>query len=410
LNVIPLKDSVSLLPLAVDEEVAILSIPNPGVLNTRIIHNQPAYIGEHYDFKIELQSVIEYKITDVTMRFVEVSKIDGPLNKRAIMIRSNSKQDKERSFWVYSRCIVEGKEIIEELLKESYTISLIEKEHEVIPLYLKFHEEGERTFEIHLRYSARKVMSDGSLGIEFTMNSKQKFTINVITPFEISWNWLIFGYKPLPKDCLMMNKKTLIDANIIAKGAILIHNAVFNIKEKDLIHSLNTRHNLNQYPVEVLRGETFNQLFTLLPIAKFNNKDVGDIEITWSRIDNKEQCKCHVNMNEVNCVNPLLDIHLSSPTEGYIFKEFNMEVILENISTNILELKITINDIPSLLIEGEIRTNVTLFPYRKEILNYTLLPVMCGNLELPSISVESSYINKSFLARPNKTVFIFPGS
>ena len=55
----------------------------------------------------------------------------------------------------------------------------------------RFREEGEKEFEIYLKYGAQKVYDEINFGKEFILDKREIIKIQVHPPFQIEYNWII---------------------------------------------------------------------------------------------------------------------------------------------------------------------------------------------------------------------------
>ena len=431
-------------------------------MDISVLHKQPAFLGEHYNVSVQIKPYPSYEITSAVATFNEKpadeksparepgekresekspekrakspakakdeeksSTIPGneekpPAKKekgqksssrRASVVSadSSSSDSTEWSFILYAHkagkeSVVISPENVDELLDKlpsnHYTIPSIKLSELIFPLYFQFRVEGKKNFELSVRYTARKIMHDGSYSSEFILENKESFDVNVLCPFAISCEWLA----PEPstggdqqtitlgtKARLLVNKRATLGVKISTKGFqdVAIHDINLVLKEEGVVKLLeNTRFKESKWtlwPIIIGGGEQFAATFAMLPINQFKDKQLGDVEIIWSRVNDKkgEKTICSIPIWETTSTETCIDIIVEPPLKAVKLQEFNVNVRLRNCLSATVETKVVIQESPDFLIAGELSSLITLPPFAEDLLRYTMVPLRCGRLEFP---------------------------
>ncbi len=422
----PYEFSQNLLPKTqrVMQPVVLRVVNSERVMNLLVYHKPPAFLSERYSVSLLLKPLPTYEITSALITINEVvaepeknpqqqqQKETKASSRKASMVSadSGSSDTADWNFLLYAHkpgketAVVTPEnvdEIVEQLPQHHYTLQSIKSPEQLAPLYMKFRVEGKKSFEVAIRYTARKLMHDGTLGTEFVMENKEYFSIDVLCPFEMSCEWFApepssgssaspQAINPAAKARLTINKRATLSVKISTEGFqdVAIHDINMMLKEESLAKLLEQKEGPSKWtrwPVVIGMGEQFSASFSVLPLVAFKDKQLGDVEIVWSRVNDKkgEKTVCSIPIWEVTATEDCVDISLEPPLRAIKLQEFNVVLKIRNMTATILETKVAVEENGDFLIGGELCTLLTLPPYFIDELRYTLVPLNCGKLDLP---------------------------
>jgi len=433
-------------PLKLKQEISFKVKQNDKVMNLEILHKQPAFLGEKYAVNFKLQPIEGYQIKSSELFFTEIldniqrstsevkkendksKKLSHSRRASVVSMDSNNSENSEWSYLLYSQAPEKDNDsLIERPPHHHYIVPELKDKQENIKLYFQFRVEGRKFFEATLKYTAQKIMPDLTLGPEFILENKAYFNIEVMCPFEFTSEWLTIGTlskKPEinlgqpNKGILQLNKKATLDIKISTKGSesVLIHQLDFKIKEHDLINHIAhlQESKWENWPVLINPGETFSHCIPILPIAEFKEKQLGDLEIVWTRADDKtkEKTNCTIPISEASCETPILEISAEYPLKGNKLSEFEMCVKFKNTTENIVETKVVLEENENFLISGELQANITFPPYCEDFMKFTLLPIKCGKLVMPKpivyLIMNGKTTDPIFDKNFEQSIYVFP--
>ena len=379
------------------------------VITATITHKQPAFLGELYPISISMKQKEDYEVVQLLAVFCEITESEKSNEKTDKKTSSNRKAsvvsiDSNDDDWNYILYTMINNSM-QKLTSHDYNITDIFRKTESIDFYMQFREEGRANFDLIFRYTAKKILKDGSKTNEFTMENKLSFYVDVLCPFILKTEWVT----PDPcmncinerlyrnngrKTYLKVNEKNMLGVKVSAGSFPLVevHDMKLKIKNdgetvliRDCTGDLNDH---NEWPITLGLSESLSSAFCIQPLIAFNDKQIADIKISWNRVDNQsaEKIICAIPIPMVNAIGPCLSIEvIQIPDKVYKFKEFFVAYKLQNITSSVLDIKLGIEDSKEFFITGEMETKITIPSYGTDELKIGLHPTKCGKLTLPNI-------------------------
>ncbi len=278
-------------------------------------------------------------------------------------------------------------EVLEKLPLRQYTIPEgIKQAEQKVSLYVQFAAEGRKDLALLVRYTAKKRMHDNTFGTEFAMERKECISFDVLCPFEISCEWLSTDPTILPMNTshLSPSKSATLCVKMTARGGrtLTVHDTSVKLSN-DFAKPLEDAPGANSWPTMVGAGEQLAVTFSVLPTGEFKCKRIGNVEIIWSRLAGSEKSVCTLPLRTVTATESCLEVSLSPPTRAVKLEEFEVTLRVRNVSENVVETKVVMEESPDFFVAGEVCVFLTMPPETVDELRYTLVPLKCGNLDLP---------------------------
>jgi len=395
------------------------------VIETSISHTQPAFLGEQYPVNISVKQIDTYEVSNLLITFCEIideekqqkthvdRKASRKNSRKASIVSVDSADSPDWSYALYLEKIEKnesGAEIsnITKLPHHHHTISSFNGRQENIKFFMQFREEGRKNFELIYRYTGKKTFKDGTTSTEFTLENREYFFVDVLCPFVLSSEWITpepcmscantqFYQSGQAKTHLGIGKKALLGAKISTGShpKVKIHDVKLKVKDDGtikLIEDCTIQDSKWQgWPIVLGISESLSATFSVLPLVSFNDQQIADIEILWSRATEKESEKtvCAIPLPQVTATDSCVDVIMTSiPTKAVKFKEFFVTYELKNTTGAVIETKLSMDESPHFFISGEISTKITLPPYVTDEIKFGLTPLRCGKFDLPSMTIS----------------------
>lgn len=475
IDVLPYLNTISLLPDAMKsaDPLRLNVVKTERVIDIALQHNQPAFLGEKYSFSMLLKPYPTYEITNIQAIFSEVAEVEKPASgekrvlhaprKASVLSDSGSSETGDNwRFVLYAPSSVKAssekepegappKKQFEKQSQNHFSLSSIGAGETLVPLYFQFREEGQKSFELLLRYTAKKKLNDVITASEFIMENKESFSINVVCPFRVSTEWLLLdpcinctnaqsAAESSDKTKIGVNKRATLGVRIDPSGYqdVAVHSVSLKTKEDKRVKLVSVvpgditslspgpagpaglsgssglegdnkkpteggkeeekksswpvervQSSWKKWPIVLGKGEIFEGVFTLLPSQQYLDEQVADIEIEWTRVnaDNPDRTICSIPLCKTTATEMPLEIMISPPIKAFKQKEFFVNVSLKNKTPTIIEIEVIVEDSQYFMISGEISTRIILPPYESDSLVYGLVPLVCGKLDLPKFIV-----------------------
>ena len=273
---------------------------------------------------------------------------------------------------------------------------------------MEFREEGKKKFEVIYRYTARKICQNGTRESEFIMENKECFSIEVLCPFILMNEWITpdpnlkcnntrFYFNGQLKTNLGLDKKAILGVKISTGSfpKVDIHGIKLKVKdgnETNYIDDCTKEVNeWKEWPITLNESESLAVAFSILPLKLFNEQQIAEVEIQWNRtgLPATERAICSIPLLPTSTIDSCINISIASLSPKAIkYKEFFVDYIIRNTTSNIIEIKVSVGEALSFFLGGDLEARLILPPYEFDNFKLVLVPLKCGKFELPSISVS----------------------
>jgi hypothetical protein len=420
------------------------------VLEFAVVHKQPAFLGERYHLTLQLKKLATYEITSILATFCEVqesekrhSRRDRKQSSRKASVVSSDSWPGEGPDWSYALYVPtpgmaldpESSEPLEgsitKLTHHHCTLPAMQSVEQRQYFYMQFREEGKKTFELILRYTGKKLMHDGTYGPEFTLDCREFFSVEVQCPFSLACEWLTsdpctscinaqFALEGQGKTHLAVKKQAFLGVRINTGSyqSVRVHDVRLKLKDSGPLRLVDNytlpSSQWEPQPVVVGYGESFSACFALQPAMQFDAQQFADLEVVWSRANDRKEDKtvCSMPVWDVTSTESCVDVRLDPPPRAQRFKEFRMAVRLRNTTATGIETKVVLEENPHFCVAGELSTHLTLPPHGVDTLNYAMVPLRSGKFELPKITLYMVAGGKEcepiLSTHFDQSVFVFP--
>jgi len=391
------------------------------IITPLLIYKQPGFLGEQYPFSIKLTRAETYEVKSLVIAFCEVdnnpkSLVIQPVKVRKASIRSVDSDDIPS--WSYLLYISNPENGLVEKL-EDYQYTLIEVKDQVLNFFMKFREEGNKSFEVIFRYTACRQLTNNTLTPEFTLEHKEYFNVQVLCPFILKTEWII----PDPntscnnayfnKTHLGINKKAILNTKISTGSfpKVEIHNVSLKTKGDFVNDCTKELTHWKKWPITLSEYESLSLSFIIVALRKFENQQMADIDVLWNRSGkNENKSICSIPLPHITANDSSIDVTLTSvPPIAKRFKELFTDYIIRNTTNAMIEIKVKIEESLHFFLAGEIETRIILPPYETEAIKFGLVPLRCGKFDLPSICVSMVAVSEPIINSNFKhSIYVFP--
>ncbi len=406
-------------------------------------HKPPAFLGERYPVAFPLKQSEGYEVSALLLTFCEYTE-DEKSRQRVRKLSAGRKaslvnaESTESPGWSYMLFVAKSEEegVVNKLPQHNYAISEPARKEQVVQFFIQFHEEGQKQFELILRCTARKVLRDGTMSPEFTMESKLQFGIEVLPPFMIACEWITpepcanwanarFYFNGENRTVVGRGKKALLGVRIStgSHSEVEVHDVKLKIKDDNGTHLAENctpdAAGWKQWPLVLGAAEALSLTYSILPLAAFNEQQVGDLEIVWNRATDsgktEEKIVCAIPLWQVSSEEFGVDVSMLGVSD-HITKlhEFFVTYGLRNTTAQTVEVKVVMEESPHFFVVGEVSTKITLPPYESDELKFGMIPLRGGKFDLPTIAI--SKVVAGAVADPvldrqfSRSVYVFPSS
>ena len=318
------------------------------VLDYKILHKAPAFIGERYSIVLHLNPHPTYEISEAQISFTEEYDVDkkSSSSRRPSCISADS--EGEPNDWNFLLFCPKTQSNylspdIDKQAEQKFNVSNIKYPEHIIQLFFQFRVDGEKSMAIKIRYTAKKVLlQNGDPSSDFTLETKDIINIEVRSPFGISCDWIAQDpytncsnsrqiMNGLSKPQISVGKPATLSVKISPSSfqTITIFDVKLKIKEANSIKMLENSQECNSkwkdWPIPISSGEMFSSAFYLVSLTPFSNLQVADVEILWSRSPESERYICSIPISEVSSNEAPLEIHVDLPYRIVQFCEFSLK-------------------------------------------------------------------------------------
>jgi len=392
------------------------------VIESSIKHKSPAFLGEVYPLVLNITQMKNYKVKSLLITLCEILEEEKhltkriPGNRKASLISCGSEDSDD---WTYILYVGES---MEKLKNHHYVINE-PKESEDIKFGLQFREEGKKKFEVMFMCTISKAFNDKGEESEFTIESKDFFTLEVLCPFNLITEWII----PEPsieqlnksKTYLGVNEKSTLGVKIVTGSypQANIYNIAFKIRHEDILKLIedytNTESQWKEWPVTLGKGECLSLSYSILALMPFNDQQIADIEILWSRVDNDKKISCLIPLPAVSANKQGINVKLSSvPAKMIKSKECFVTYEINNATEEIANVEYKVEENDHFFVAGDVEGKLILSSYEAEEVSIGLIPLYSGKFDLPSvvIAIASKEGTNHILIDSNfkYPVYVFP--
>uniref|UniRef100_A0A095AWQ4 Trafficking protein particle complex subunit 11 n=1 Tax=Schistosoma haematobium TaxID=6185 RepID=A0A095AWQ4_SCHHA len=223
----------------------------------------------------------------------------------------------------------------------------------------------------------QNIMDQNAMVIQCTQNIETNITI--LSPFELDYKLLSLTQHPIKS--LIVNDEFLLlfkmTANEISCGSDSHNTCIKNLIMQSS-ESCTECHML-------LLTETMNSLETI---------NLGYITVHWSRVSTRDHddmkpyiATTKFTLPTIPVLSLPIQISAELPAYGVMLTPFPITFILSNKTIYPQEAVFQLESIHGFMFSGQQKLKLRLLPDSPHYLNYTLLPLMSGNLKLPRLHV-----------------------
>lgn len=161
-------------------------------------------------------------------------------------------------------------------------------------------------------------------------------------------------------------------------------------------------------------GEEFKKVFTVTPTMKTPKLGLGSVHLKWRRQGDNTTESCvstKHKLPEVNVEASPLVMSLNCPPYAILGEPFTYAVKICNQTQLLQEAKFALADAQSFVLSGSHSNTVSVLPKSEHVLSYKLVPLTCGQQQLPKITLTSVRYSAEF--QPSavaSSVFVFPSA
>ncbi|XP_010466357.1 PREDICTED: trafficking protein particle complex subunit 11-like isoform X1 [Camelina sativa] len=161
-------------------------------------------------------------------------------------------------------------------------------------------------------------------------------------------------------------------------------------------------------------GEEFKKVFTVIPTTRTSKLGLGSVHLKWRRQGGNitEACvSTKHKLPEVNVEASPLVMSLNCPPYAILGEPFTCAVRICNQTQLLQEAKFAMADAQSFVLSGSHSNTVSVLPKSEHVLSYKLVPLTCGEQQLPKITLTSVRYSAEF--QPSavaSSVFVFPSA
>jgi len=396
--------------------------PPEEVIRVELEYKQPGFLGEMYPISTVITKKEGYELVNILAVFFELKDDNSPksrINRKASIVSVDSNEESE---WSYHLYVVLYNEI-KKLSSYEYNVTSLVESNKAINFCMKFREERRMNFEVVFKYTARKILKDGSKAEEFTAESKNVFYIDVFCPFTLSSEW-VNPYCCIAEEEANRDKVNLPIGESIMLGVkitagsfplITIYDLKLKIKDNELVKDTTEEViGWDNWPITLGLFESFTTSFCIKTLEAFNNRQIADMEILWSRADSeaREKILCAIPVPKVNAIDSCVILKLLSlPDNAVLYKEFLVEYQLRNTTKTSIEIKVEVKDNKDFFLTGNMEAKIIIPPQESEEIKFSMYPLKSGKLFLPGLILSmisgGDAIQKAMDSSSKYAVYVF---
>ncbi|KAJ0250002.1 hypothetical protein HA466_0142200 [Hirschfeldia incana] len=161
-------------------------------------------------------------------------------------------------------------------------------------------------------------------------------------------------------------------------------------------------------------GEEFKKVFTVIPTVRTPKLSLGSVHLKWRRQGGNTEEACvstKHKLPEVNVDASPLVMSLNCPPYAILGESFTYAITICNQTQLLQEAKFALADAQSFVLSGSHSNTVSVLPKSEHVLSYKLVPLTCGQQQLPKITLTSVRYSAEF--QPStiaSSVFVFPSA
>ncbi|ESQ31070.1 hypothetical protein EUTSA_v10003539mg [Eutrema salsugineum] len=162
-------------------------------------------------------------------------------------------------------------------------------------------------------------------------------------------------------------------------------------------------------------GEEFKKVFTVIPTMRTPKLGLGSVHLKWRRQGGNNTTEAFVStkhkLPEVNVEASPLVMSLNCPPYAILGEPFTYAVRICNQTQLLQEAKFALADAQSFVLSGSHSNTVSVLPKSEHVLSYKLVPLTCGQQQLPKITLTSVRYSAEF--QPSavaSSIFVFPSA
>ncbi|XP_028795308.1 trafficking protein particle complex subunit 11 isoform X2 [Neltuma alba] len=166
-------------------------------------------------------------------------------------------------------------------------------------------------------------------------------------------------------------------------------------------------------------GEEFKKVFTVTSNMNISKIRPGNVCLRWRRdLGLKEQSMSmqtvtwavtKEKLSDIIVELPPLVVSLECPPYAVLGDPFTYHVKILNQTQLLQEIKYSLGDAQNFVLSGSHNDTIYVLPKSEHILSYKLVPLACGSLQLPKISLASVRYSGAFQPEnSSSSVFVFP--
>ena len=161
-------------------------------------------------------------------------------------------------------------------------------------------------------------------------------------------------------------------------------------------------------------GEEFKKVFTVIPTMRTPKLSLGSVHMKWRRQGDYTEDACvstKHKLAEVNVDASPLVMSLNCPPYAILGESFTYAITICNQTQLLQEAKFALADAQSFVLSGSHSNTVSVLPKSEHVLSYKLVPLTCGQQQLPKITLTSVRYSAEF--QPStiaSSVFVFPSA
>lgn len=161
-------------------------------------------------------------------------------------------------------------------------------------------------------------------------------------------------------------------------------------------------------------GEEFKKVFTVTPTMRTPKLSLGSVHLKWRRQGGNTEEACvstKHKLPEVNVDASPLVMSLNCPPYAILGESFTYAITICNQTQLLQEAKFALADAQSFVLSGSHSNTVSVLPKSEHVLSYKLVPLTCGQQQLPKITLTSVRYSAEF--QPStiaSSVFVFPSA
>lgn len=225
-------------------------------------------------------------------------------------------------------------------------------------------------------------------------------------------------------ESLPLNEKTVLIVSVKNCAEVPLRLQSISIEQKDnaveKTCSIQDGNSELSDPVLMPREE-FKKVFTVTSNTNILKLRPGTVQLKWRRdlgVDEPSLSSQTIpwvvteqKLPDMNVESPPLIVSLECPPYAILGDPFTYYVKILNQTPLLQEIKYSLGDAQSFVLSGSNNDTIYVLPKSEHILNYKLVPLASGILQLPRISMTSVRYSAAFQpSNSSSSVFVFPSN